>query len=76
MDCHPFDASAGIRADQTIQLLAHKSKMAYPAPLRRVEFFDKKTQIDLVFLSDRLDLSALTIAAMYKQRWQIELFFK
>ena len=76
MDCHPFDPSTGIRADQTIQLLTHKSKKAYPAPLRRVEFFDEKTQLDLVFLSNRLDLSALTIAAIYKQRWQIELFFK
>lgn len=76
MDCHTFDPSTGIRADQTIQLLAHKSKKAYPAPLRRVEFFDEKTQLDLVFLSNRLDLSALTIAAIYKQRWQIELFFK
>ena len=76
MDCHPFDPSTGICADQTIQLLTHKSKKAYPAPLRRVEFFDEKTQLDLVFLSNRLDLSALTIAAIYKQRWQIELFFK
>ena len=76
MDCHPFDPSTGICADQTIQLLTHKSKKAYPAPLRRVEFFDEKTQLDLVFLSNRLDLSAMTIAAIYKQRWQIELFFK
>jgi len=75
-DCHPFDPSTGIRADQTIQLLTHKSKKAYPGPLRRVEFFDEKTQLDLVFLSNRLDLPALTIAAIYKQRWQIELFFK
>jgi IS4 transposase len=44
--------------------------------LRRIEFFDEKTQLDLVFLSNRLDLPALTIAAIYKQRWQIELFFK
>ena len=75
-DCHPFDPSTGIRADQTIQLLTHKSKKAYTGPLRRVEFFDEKTQLDLVFLSNRLDLPALTIAAIYKQRWQIELFFK
>ena len=74
--CHPFDPSTGIRADQTIQLLTHKSKKAYPGALRRVEFFDEKTQLDLVFLSNRLDLSAMTIAAIYKQRWQIELFFK
>lgn len=76
MDCHCFDPSTGLRAEQTIQLLTHKSKKAYPVPLRRVEFFDEKTQLDLVCLSNRLDLPALTIAAIYKQRWQIELFFK
>ena len=73
---HPFDPSTGVRADQTIQLLTQKSKKGYPRPLRRVAFFDEKSQLDLVFLSNRLDLPALTIAAIYKQRWQIELFFK
>jgi hypothetical protein len=76
LDYQPLDPSTGIRADQTIQLLTHKSKKAYPGALRRVAFFDEKTQLDLVFLSNRLDLPALTIAAIYKQRWQIELFFK
>lgn len=76
IDCHPFDPSTGVRADQTIQLLTQKSKKGYPGPLRRVAFFDEKSQLDLVFLSNRLDLPALTIAAIYKQRWQIELFFK
>jgi len=76
IDCHAFDPSTGVRADQTIQLLTQKSKKAYPGPLRRVAFFDEKSQLDLVFLSNRLDLPALTIAAIYKQRWQIELFFK
>ena len=73
---HAFDCSTGVRSDQTIQLLTKKSEKAYPEPLRRVAFFDEKTQLDLVFLSNRLDLPALTIAAIYKQRWQIELFFK
>jgi len=76
IDSHPFDPSTGVRADQTIQLLTQKSKKGYPRPLRRVAFFDEKSQLDLVFLSNRLDLPALTIAAIYKQRWQIELFFK
>ena len=76
IDSHPFDPSTGVRADQTIQLLTQKSKKVYPGPLRRVAFFDEKSQLDLVFLSNRLDLPALTIAAIYKQRWQIELFFK
>jgi hypothetical protein len=76
IDSHPFDPSTGVRADQTIQLLTQKSQKGYPRPLRRVAFFDEKSQLDLVFLSNRLDLPALTIAAIYKQRWQIELFFK
>ena len=76
IDSHAFDPSTGVRADQTIQLRIHKSKRDYPGPLRRVAFFDEKTQLNLVFLSNRLDLPALTIAAIYKQRWQIELFFK
>ncbi len=76
MDFHPFDPSTGIRADQTIQLLTHKSKKAYSAPRRRVEFCDEKTQFDWMFLSNRLNLPALTIAAICYQRWQIELFFK
>lgn len=74
--CPAFDPNTGVRADQTIQLLTRKSKKGYPDPLRRVAFYDEKTQLDLVFLSNRLDLPALTIAAIYKQRWQIELFFK
>lgn len=76
IDSHAFDPSTGVRADQTIQLLTQKSKKSYPGALRRVEFFDEKTQLNLVFLSNRLDLPAPTIAAIYKQRWQIELFFK
>lgn len=76
MNSHAFDPSTGIRADQTIQLLTHKSPKACPSALRRVEFFDEKTQLDLVFLINRPDLPAPTIAAIYKQRWQIELFFK
>lgn len=76
IDHHAFDCSTGVRCDQTIKLLTKKSEKAYPQPLRRVAFFDEKTQLDLVFLSNRLDLPAPTIAAIYRQRWQIELFFK
>jgi hypothetical protein len=76
IDSHAVDPSTGVRADQTIQLLTQKSKKGYPESLRRVAFFDEKTQLDLVFLTNRLDLPAPTIAAIYKQRWQIELFFK
>ena len=76
IESYAFDCSTGVRCDQTIQLFTKKSEKAYPEPLRRVAIFDEKTQLDLVFLSNRMDLPALTIAAIYKQRWQIELFFK
>jgi IS4 transposase len=70
------DMSAGLRSDETIELALDKAKKAYPKLLRRVRFYDANTQLDLVFLSNHFDLDALTIAAIYKQRWQIELFFK
>lgn len=72
----PHDPSSGVRADQVIRMVTIRSKNSYPEVLRRVAFYDEKSQLDLVFLTNRLDLSAVTIAAIYKQRWQIELFFK
>ena len=48
----------------------------YPAPLRRVAFYDAEQDRRLVFLSNNFDLPALTIAGLYKSRWQVELFFK
>jgi hypothetical protein len=73
---HSPDTKAGVYADQTIVLTGERSKKAYPDPLRRVRFYDAVSCLELVFLTNRLDLPALTIAAIYKQRWQIELFFK
>jgi hypothetical protein len=70
------DASTGLRSDETIELALEKARKAYPKILRRISFHDANTQLDLVFLTNRFDLDALTIAAIYKQRWQIELFFK
>lgn len=67
---------SGIMADQIIFLSGTKSKKAYPERLRRVRYYDAQTHTELVLLSNRLDLPALTIAAIYKKRWQIELFFK
>jgi hypothetical protein len=67
---------SGVMADQIIMLKGERSKQAYPERLRRVRYYDAQTHVELVLLSNRLDLPALTIAAIYKQRWQIELFFK
>lgn len=76
LEAHPTDAKAGVYSDQTIVLSGERSKQGYPQPLRRVRFYDAVSCLELVFLTNRLDLPALTIAAIYKQRWQVELFFK
>ncbi|MDN5836355.1 MAG: IS4 family transposase, partial [Nitrosospira sp.] len=70
------DKSTGLRCDQTILLITPKSRNAYPERLRRVSFRDPETGRQLVFLTNRFDLPALTIAEIYKNRWRIELFFK
>jgi hypothetical protein len=72
----PVDKSSGVLADQIINLVAGKSKAAYPESLRRVVFRDVKNNLRLVFLSNLFSVPPLTIAAIYKQRWQVELFFK
>ena len=66
----------GLRSDQTIVLAGPKSSRLYPDPLRRVTFYDKESQRRFVFLTNNFVLSALTIARLYKCRWQVELFFK
>jgi hypothetical protein len=71
-----IDKTTGLRSDQTIVLAGLKSSRLYPAPLRRVAFYDAEHDRRLVFLSNNFDLPALTIAGLYKSRWQVELFFK
>jgi Domain of unknown function (DUF4372)/Transposase DDE domain len=70
------DKTTGLRSDQTIVLAGLKSAELYPAPLRRIVFYDTEHDRRLVFLSNNFDLPALTIAGLYKSRWQVELFFK
>jgi hypothetical protein len=70
------DRSTGLRSDQTIVLAGPKSSRLYPAPLRRIAFFDAENERHLVFLTNNFVLPALTIARLYKCRWQVELFFK
>lgn len=70
------DRSTGILCDQTIALDGFYSKQDYPAHLRRVRFNDSETGKSLVFLTNQMILPAATICALYKSRWQVELFFK
>jgi hypothetical protein len=72
----PIDKETGLRCDQTIRLAGTKSQRSYPAPLRRVKFYDAENDKRLVFLTNHFDLSALTIAQLYRARWGVELFFK
>ena len=71
-----IDKSCGLRCDQVIRLSTKKGKRDYPRKLRRISFFDTNAGKRLVFLTNHFDLPALAIAAIYKRRWQIELFFK
>jgi len=70
------DRSTGIMCDQTIALDGHYTRTHYPAHLRRIRFRDTETGKTLVFLTNNFELPALTVAALYKNRWQVELFFK
>jgi hypothetical protein len=72
----PVDESTGLRADQTVQLTGTGSRDDYPDRLRRVTFYDTEHRKKLVFLTNHFDLPAITVAQLYKQRWQVELFFK
>jgi hypothetical protein len=73
---HPVDSSTGVRSDQTVILSSFESASVYPDALRRVSYFDAETGKRLKFLTNNFTLPALTIAHIYKQRWQVELFFK
>jgi transposase len=73
---HPVDKSTGVRSDQTVVLASFGSASAYPDTLRRVSYFDAETGKRLRFLTNNFALPAHTVAQIYKQRWQVELFFK
>jgi hypothetical protein len=72
----PTDRAAGLIADQTIALNGYLSQRHYPDHLRRIRFKDPATGKSLVFLTNQCTLPAVTICALYKARWQVELFFK
>lgn len=70
------DKTTGLRSDQTIMLAGVKSSRLHPAPLRRVSYYDSETDRRFVFLTNNFAIPALTVAKLYKSRWQVELFFK
>ena len=70
------DKLTGLRCDQTIRLTGVKTAAEYPVPLRRIKYVDPDTGKRLVFLTNDFILDGLTIAKLYKCRWQVELFFK
>jgi hypothetical protein len=73
---HPVDRSTGLICDQTIVLTVFYSRQGFDTPLRRIKFKDPATGKRLVFLTNNFALPALTIAELYRCRWQVELFFK
>ena len=72
----PRDCLEGVLSDQVGSPSLPKAAADFPYPLRRVRYFDKETAKHLVFLTNNLEIPALTVAKLYKSRWQIELFFK
>lgn len=76
IESRPVDKESGLRCDQTIRLTGATTKKGYPEALRRIKYRDQETGRILVFLTNDFTLPALLIAALYKQRWQVELFFK
>lgn len=70
------DGETGLRADKTIFLTGNKSKHLYPEPIRLVEYYDDRKDVLLVFITNNFEVSALDVAYLYKNRWQIEVFFK
>jgi Domain of unknown function (DUF4372)/Transposase DDE domain len=73
---HPVDTSSGLICDQAIRLTGKQAAISYPHKLRRVAFRDLETGKRLAVLTNNFDLPALTLARLYRCRWQVELFFK
>jgi transposase len=71
-----IDKATGVRSDQTIRLSGSRSAESCPAPLRRVSFHDLEQNRTLVFVTNNFELPPLSIALLYRKRWQVELFFK
>jgi hypothetical protein len=75
-ESRPVLRHTGLRSDQTVRLAGAKASRFYPAPLRRIHYYDPAKQMRLVFLTNNFLLPALTVAQLYRARWQVELFFR
>lgn len=71
-----IDESTGLRADKIIELTIVKSKKLYPEKLRLIEYYDTEKDNYLIFMTNNFEVSALEVSYIYKNRWQIETFFK
>jgi len=76
LNSQKVDKTLGLRSDQRIVLTTKKSRAAYPEALRRVSYVDLDTKKRFVYLTNIFTVSAITVADIYKQRWQVELFFR
>jgi hypothetical protein len=70
------DKETGVKCDQVGTFTNQKSFSRYPEKLRRIKYYDSETNVEFVFLTNNFELSAIEIAILYKNRWQVELFFK
>lgn len=68
---HPVDRASGLICDQTVILSGYYSHKGFPVPLRRIKYIDPKTRKRLVFLTNQFALPALSIADLYRCRWQV-----
>jgi hypothetical protein len=76
VDSMPVDRTTGLICDQHVELIVHCSKQGYPERLRRIRYNDPETGKRLAFLTNHFGIPALSVCALYKNRWQVELFFK
>jgi hypothetical protein len=73
---HPVQDRASVLSDQTVMLLRPVARERYPGPLRRLRLRDADTGGDVILLTNQFELSATTVGDLYRQRWQVEIFFK
>jgi len=73
---NPVDHASGVRSDQIVRPALSKAREDFPSLMRRIRYFDEENERYLIFLTNNLDVPAVTVAKLYRLRWRIELFFK